>query len=151
MKIKLATSEEIKTLTDISKRAFDTDIGVGGKEIGGPPDYDSDNWHIKMMQNNNLYSIIEDSIIIGGMLLFRDCKNKDILYVGRIFIAPNVHKKGYGLEAMKLVEDMFPVVTTFKLDTPIWNKRTNCFYKKAGYIKMDEDEESIYFQKIVKR
>jgi len=102
------------------------------------------------MQNNNLYSIIEDSIIIGGMLLFRDCKNKDILYVGRIFIAPNVHKKGYGLEAMKLVEDMFPVVTTFKLDTPIWNKRTNCFYKKAGYIKMDEDEDSIYFQKIVK-
>jgi len=151
MKIKLATSEEIKTLTDISKRAFDTDIGVGGKEMGGPPDYDSDNWHIKMMQNDNLYSIIEDGIIIGGMLLFRDCKNNYIMYVGRIFIAPGVHKKGYGLEAMMLMEDMFPVVTTFKLDTPIWNKRTNCFYKKAGYIKMYEDKDSIYFEKIVKR
>ncbi|MBO6163350.1 MAG: hypothetical protein J6O53_08860 [Eubacterium sp.] len=45
---------DIKELTAISIKAFDSDIQVGGKEAGGPPDYDSESWHRKMMEQNHL-------------------------------------------------------------------------------------------------
>jgi len=45
--IKLASPEEIKIVTNISKRAFDTDVMVGADEVGGPPNYDSEKWHKK--------------------------------------------------------------------------------------------------------
>lgn len=40
--IKLASPEDIKIVTNISKRAFDTDVMVGADEVGGPPNYDSE-------------------------------------------------------------------------------------------------------------
>ncbi|MFA9375293.1 MAG: GNAT family N-acetyltransferase [Lachnotalea sp.] len=147
MDIKLASPEEIKIVTNISKRAFNTDVLVGANEEGGPPDYDSENWHKKMMLSHNLYTIMQEDYIIGGAVLFQDKRNKEIMYVGRIFIDPNENKKGFGLEAMKYIEKMFPKIKIWRLETPVWNIRTNSFYKKLGYMEMYRDKESVYYQK----
>ena len=56
MFLRKSTINDIKELTAISIKAFDSDIQVGGKEAGGPPDYDSESWHRKMMEQNHLYS-----------------------------------------------------------------------------------------------
>lgn len=32
-----------------------------------------------------------------------------------------------------MIETLYPDVTTFTLDTPLWNIRTNNFYQKLGY------------------
>ncbi len=147
--IKLANPEEIKIVTNISKRAFDTDVMVGADEVGGPPNYDSEKWHKKMMLSHNLYTIKQEDYLIGGAVLFQDKRNKEIMYVGRIFIDPKEYKKGFGLESMKYIENMFPKITTWRLETPIWNTRTNSFYKKLGYLEMYRDKESVYYQKEV--
>lgn len=147
MNIKLSTPAEIKELTDISKRAFDTDISVGASDIGGPPYYDSEDWHVKLMSNNNLYTITHNNHIIGGVILFPDEQNKKAMYIGRIFIDPVWHKKGFGLSAMKFLEAMFPDITLWRLETPVWNTRTNSFYKKLGYCEMHKDIDSVYYQK----
>ncbi len=54
MFLRKSTINDIKELTAISIKAFDSDIKVGGKEAGGPPDYDSESWHKKMMEQNHL-------------------------------------------------------------------------------------------------
>lgn len=96
MELRKAKAEEAKMLTEISKQAFDTDINVGSKEIGGPPCYDDEKWHVEMMS---------------------------------------------------LIETMNSKIHTIKLDTPIWNIRTNQFYQKLGYKEVKTDNEFVYYQK----
>ena len=147
MILRISKKEDIPELTRISKAAFDTDNLVGNPETGGPPDYDSASWHEKMTDDGNLYTAIDQNTIIGGAVLFPDVEQKE-LYIGRIFIDPEHFQKGYGIAIMERVERMFPGFLC-KLDTPLWNVRTNRFYAKLGYQEIGRDEETVYYQKQV--
>ena len=145
MVLRKAAPSEIPKLTRISKAAFDTDCLVGGTQLGGPPDYDSDIWHESMMDSGNLYTVICEDKLIGGAILFPDANHKEI-YIGRIFVDPVYFRKGYGLAIMEQIAKMHPGFLC-KLETPIWNVRTNCFYTKLGYQETGRDKETIYYQK----
>ncbi|MDD3411711.1 MAG: GNAT family N-acetyltransferase [Eubacteriales bacterium] len=145
MELRLADEHEIPALTALSKAAFDTDSQVGSPEPGGPPEYDSVPWHQSMRAQGHLYSLLKDGVLVGGMLLFRD--GQDVLYVGRVFIAPCFQRQGYGLEAMRAAERLFPGVRVIRLDTPVWNRRTNRFYPRLGYAEVRRDAESVYYEK----
>ena len=147
MVLRKAAPSEIPELTRISKAAFDTDCLVGGRSAGGPPDYDSESWHAKMMECGNLYTSIDQNTIIGGAVLFPNVEQKE-LYIGRIFIDPVHFQKGYGLAIMEQMERIHPGFLC-KLDTPVWNIRTNRFYTKLGYQETGRDEETVYYQKQV--
>ena len=141
--VKAGTSDAL-TLNGISKRAFDSDIDVGAPSAGGPPGYMSVPFHTKMARTNCLYKLTENGLIVGGAILFRD---KDKLNIGRIFVSPENHRKGYGAFMMQEIEALFPDVKEFTLDTPIWNVRTNAFYSKLGYTEIRRDKEFIYYRK----
>ena len=100
-----------------------------------------------MMNQGHLFTAIIEDTIVGGAILFGDENTPSFMYVGRIFISPQFFRRGYGIELMKQIESMNPNVTMWSLDTPIWNQRTNNFYKKIGYIEKSRDEEMIYYQK----
>lgn len=140
-----AIEEDIRTLTEISKAAFNTDVLVGGKENDGPPAYDSYEWHKKMMEENHLFTYVNNNEIVGGAVLFKD---ESKLYVGRIFISPKFFKQGFGQLLMQDIENFFPDVKKMNLDTPVWNIRTNKFYHKCGYTETGRDEESVYYEKV---
>ena len=78
----------------------------------------------EMIGYGHIFSAIVDDQIVGGAILFTD---GDVMEIGRIFISPQFHGKGYGLEMMSLIEKMNSKIHTIKLDTPIWNIRTNQF------------------------
>ncbi|MBQ0051553.1 MAG: GNAT family N-acetyltransferase [Treponema sp.] len=144
MILRKSNSSEAGELTRISIKAFGTDSLVGGAENDGPPGYDSEEWHMKMMEENHLFTYFDDdNTIIGGAVLF----GKEELYVGRIFIDPKYFLRGYGKALMETIEKNFQA-KTIKLDTPIWNGRTNQFYKKCGYIETGRDSENVYFEKV---
>lgn len=149
--ISIVVSEEkhAKILTLISKSAFDTDVLVGADLIGGPPNYDSEKWHMRMIKSKKMYSIICDSEIIGGIILFKDKIDAEVMYVGRIFIKPELFKKGYGIQAMKEIENMYSKIKYWRLETPNWNVRTNSFYLKLGYVPMKREGNSVFYQKSV--
>ena len=147
MYLRKTVHSEISELTRISKAAFDTDNFVGNPETGGPPDYDSEPWHAKMMEDGNLYTAIDQHTIIGGAVLFPNAEQKG-LYIGRIFIDPVHFRKGYGITIMEQIERMHSGFLC-RLDTPIWNVRTNRFYAKLGYQETGRDEETVYYQKQV--
>ena len=140
---KAGTSDAL-TLNGISKRAFDSDVKVGAVSSGGPPGYMSVSYHTKMARMNCLYKLTDNGLILGGAILFLD---KDKLNIGRIFVSPENHRKGYGIYMMQEIEKMFPDVKEFTLDTPIWNVRTNSFYSKLGYKELRRNDEFIFYFK----
>ena len=139
-----ASTSDALTLNGISKRAFDSDVQVGAPSAGGPPGYMSVSYHTKMAGSNHLYKLVDNGLIVGGAILFLD---KDKLNIGRIFVSPEHHRKGYGIYMMQEIEAMFPDVKEIVLDTPIWNVRTNTFYTKLGYKEVKRDQEFIYYSK----
>ena len=146
MKLENAELKNIERIVAISKTAFDSDIYVGATEPDAPPDYDSIPWHIQMKNEGHLFQAVVNGEIVGGAILFLD-KDSETLYIGRIFIDPIHYRKGYGLALMKMVEDCYAGVRKIKLDTPLWNVRTNAFYTKLGYCEVRRDEEFAYYQK----
>lgn len=139
-----AGTADALTLTCISKSSFDSDAEVGAPSAGGPPGYMSIPYHTKMARAGHLYKLTDNGLIVGGALLFR---NGDELNIGRIFVDPEHHRKGYGIFMMREIEAMFPDVTVFTLDTPVWNIRTNTFYTKLGYTETKRSDEFIYYSK----
>ena len=97
-----------------------------------------------MAAQKHLYTFYQDRLIVGGAILFKDGAH---LHIGRIFIDPEHFRKGLGIQLMELIEDLFPDVTTFSLDTPLWNIRTNNFYQKLGYEMERTDQEFAYYGK----
>lgn len=71
---------------------------------------------------------MEGNEVIGAVILFLH-ENKQDLFVGRIFIDCRYHRNGYGIALMECIENMYATVNEVYLDTPIWNIRTNAFYK----------------------
>ena len=93
MKLVKAERAQLERIVAISKRAFETDVAVGGAVGDYPPAYDSVVWHEQMLEEGHLFQAIEDDAVIGGAILFLS-ENKESLYVGRIFIDSFHHKKG---------------------------------------------------------
>ena len=88
-----AGTSDVLTLNGISKRAFDSDILVGAASPSGPPGYMSMSFHMKMARQGHLYKLTDDGSIVGGAILFLE---NNVLNVGRIFVAPEHFRKGYG-------------------------------------------------------
>ena len=149
MKLEHAEKQHIEKIVSISKRAFETDVEVGGTVGDYPPEYDSICWHEQMLNEGHLFQAIVDDVVIGGAILFLG-ENKESLYVGRIFVDSLHHKKGYGIALMELVEKAYPNVKELNLDTPIWNIRTNSFYKKLGYTELKQEDGFLYYRKNLK-
>ncbi len=140
----LAGTSDALTLTGISKRSFETDILVGGPSKGGPPGYMSVSFHTKMARMKHLFKLTENGLIVGGAIL---SLKDDVLNIERIFVVPENFRKGYGIFMMQEIEDLFPGVKKYMLDTPEWNIRTNSFYKKLGYKEIQRNKGLIYYVK----
>jgi len=146
MHIVLAEENRIKTIVDMSVRAFETDVNVGGAKGDCPPEYDSVEWHKQMAREGHLYQAMMGNDIVGGALLFPD-EAKNSVYIGRIFIDSAYHRKGYGILLMECIENSFPSAAEFDLDTPSWNVRTNAFYAKLGYKIVKEEDGFVFYRK----
>ena len=146
MYIVKAEENQIKTIVDMSVRAFETDVNVGGTEGDCPPEYDSVEWHKQMAQEGHLYQAMIGKDIVGAAVIFPD-ETKNSVYIGRIFIDSIHHRKGYGIRLMECIEKNFPFATEFNLDTPSWNVRTNAFYGKLGYQIIKEEDGFVFYRK----
>ena len=96
MNIVIADENQVKTIVDMSVRAFETDIDVGGTKGDCPPEYDSVEWHKHMAREGHLYQAMIGKDIVGAAVIFPDEINNRV-YIGRIFIDSIYHRKGYGI------------------------------------------------------
>ena len=146
MQIVIAEENQIKTIVDMSVRAFETDVNVGGTKGDCPPEYDSVEWHKQMAREGHLYQAMIGNDIVGAAIVFPD-ETKNSVYIGRIFIDSIHHRKGYGIQLMECIEKNYPSAAEFNLDTPSWNVRTNAFYEKLGYQIVKEEDGFVFYRK----
>ena len=93
MKLVKAERTQLQKIVAISKRAFETDVAVGGAVGDYPPEYDSLIWHEQLLNEGHLLQAVVDGEIVGGAILFLD-NDVETLYIGRIFIDPIHYRKG---------------------------------------------------------
>ena len=148
MRIVKAEEKQVSKIVDISIRAFETDVDVGGAKGDCPPGFDSVEWHGQMAQEGHLYAAMIGDDLVGAAIVFPDEKSQSV-YVGRIFIDSLYHRKGYGTRLMECIEKIFTWATEFNLDTPLWNKRTNAFYQGLGYRLIKAEDGFNFYQKKV--
>lgn len=150
MRIVKAEEKQVSKIVDISIRAFETDVDVGGAKGDCPPGFDSVEWHEQMAQEGHLHAAMIGDDLVGAAIVFPNEKTKSV-YVGRVFIDSLYHRKGYGTRLMECIEKVFPWATEFNLDTPCWNKRTNAFYQGLGYRLIKVEDGFNFYQKKVSR
>jgi GNAT superfamily N-acetyltransferase len=132
-----AVEEDAEIFAEISKRAFDTDVDVGAPGPGGPPGYDSPEFHIRIREFLDCYKILLDGATVGGVFVGK--VNEEHLVLERIFVDPDLHKRGIATRATELVWEILPEARLWTLGTPEWNVRTKRFYEKLGFTQVGWD------------
>lgn len=83
-------------------------------------------------------TILFKDTIIGGAFVVEVGKKGEI---GAIFIDPSYQHKGFGKETMLFIENMYPTVKIWTLETPADSFKKHRFYESIGYKKTDERED----------
>ena len=132
-----AVEEDTEIFAEISKRAFDTDVDVGAPGPGGPPGYDSPEFHMRIREFLDCYKILLDGATVGGVFVGK--VNEEHLVLERIFVDPDLHNRGIATRATELVWELYPGGRLWTLGTPEWNVRTTHFYEKLGFVQVGWD------------
>ena len=138
--IRLAKADEAnaETLADISKRAFHTDAHVGSSwGESGPPGYDSAEAQARYMNGCDYYEIHVGDLTVGAIMVLQ--KEAAHYECCGLFVDPQYHNRSIATRAFELVWELYPDAQRWSVGTPAWNRRTNHFYRKLGFVQIGTD------------
>ena len=78
MYIVKAEAEQVDKIVDMSIRAFETDVNVGGAEGDCPPEFDSVEWYKQVAREGHLYQAMIDNDMVGAAIVFSDETEKSV-------------------------------------------------------------------------
>ena len=111
------------------------------------PGYDSVDMQKYHMWDNKYFKIMYNDALAGVLLISHT--GREHARVDRFYIAPTFQNKGIGSKVITLMEDMYPMVKIWTLDTIQKSIRNHDFYEKNGYTKTGEDEDERYYCKTI--
>ena len=144
--------EDIPSLTNVMKRAFDHDAQVHlGVDQGGPDGYDNGEFFHKWLfsyDESQGYKILLDGQIVGGFIVWILESRANRL--GTIFVDPDHQNRGIGTQAWNFIEASYPDTLSWELDTPDWAVKNHHYYEqKCGFEKIrevpEEDRDGVSF------
>jgi len=126
--------EDIKILFNMAMLSFQRDYEKYGVY---PPLL---NMKRKCFQPPRMFgkTILADGKIIGGAFVMTFSRKGEL---GAIFLDPHQQHKGYGKQAILMIEEMCPKVKRWKLETPGENFGLHKFYESLGYVKVGERKD----------
>ncbi|MGE8081367.1 GNAT family N-acetyltransferase [Peribacillus loiseleuriae] len=96
-----------------------------------PPGYSSVEMTKYMVEELAYYKIIHNKYIVGGIIV--TITGKSFGRIDRIFVDPKHQGKKIGSRAIELIEEEFPTVRTWDLETSSRQVNNHHFYEKMGY------------------
>ena len=120
----------IEPLTAIMVRAFDDDARrYRGCEHDGPPGYDDGSFLRKwgLESGAAAFALYHEGQLVGGIILFFSPDGQEGV-LGCLFIDSACHGKGLGRAAWFQAEKKYPLVRTWRTETPAISYRNHCFY-----------------------
>lgn len=133
IKFAIALVSDAEILRDIAISAFEEDKIKYGFT---PPGIETIEWHLSKINNGMYYKIMVEDKIVGAINLY-DLKNNHFR-LGAVYIEPSYQNKGIGTKAISFIENTYPDINKWSLDTPYKNYKNHKFYEKHGYVKIDE-------------
>jgi GNAT superfamily N-acetyltransferase len=130
-----AATSDAELLLQAKIKAFEWDVEKYGM---GPPSYDSLADLLVAISKAQYYKILYNNVIVGGFSLY-DMGNSHF-ELGSIYIEPDYQGKGIGEQAISYIEQSYPEVRKWTLETPYLSFRNHHFYEKMGYIKIGEEK-----------
>jgi len=151
--IKKAMMNDAVLLTKIMKAAFDQEAQkwLSSDEQNTadfniqPPGYDSMEMTEYMIQELDYYKVIYKDEIVGGIIV--TISGKSYGRIDRIFIGPDFQGSGFGSAAMNFIEEQYPYVKTWELETSAKQINNHHFYEKMGYQISFKTEEEYGYEK----
>ncbi|MGN4422926.1 GNAT family N-acetyltransferase [Bacillus cereus group sp. MYBK30-1] len=150
--IEKATILDAEKLTEIMKRTFDEEakqwLPDQEKIIDyniQPPGYSSVEMTIYSIEELNYFKVILDEEIVGGIIV--TISGKSYGRIDRIFVDPIHQGKGIGSQVIDLIEEEFPSVRIWDLETSSRQINNHHFYKKMGYETIFEMEDEFCYVK----
>lgn len=147
--VQAAKVSDCDALARTSKLAFDHDVKYGAPGPGGPPGYDSPEWHRNAFRWGRLFKLVQDGRIVGGAIVI--VKSRDWMELGRIWLVPEAQNRGLGKLALRSIEELFPWTRRWTLGTPVWNLRNQHFYGSCGYRETGRSGDEVTFEKALAR
>lgn len=144
-------TEDAERIVEIKRLAYtdeDTRFGGGkGEKLKYIGNIDFIFW---CMNRFHLYKILFGEIIIGTFWLDHETDERPNHFELQDFcITPEYQNKGYGEEALRLMEKLHPNVGIWSLSTSTFSIRNQHLYEKMGYIKIGQTEEKVFYEKTV--
>lgn len=152
--IEKATILDAEKLTNIKKRTFDEEVkkwlpnqdDIIDYNIQ-PPGYSSIEMTKYMIRELEYFKVLQAKEIIGGIIV--TISGKSFGRIDRIFVDPNNQGQGIGSRVINLVEEEFPNVRTWDLETSSRQINNHYFYEKMGYrTTFESEDEYCYLKKI---
>lgn len=134
IKFNRAAASDAELLLQAKIKAFAWDVEKYGM---GPPKYDSLEDLLVAISKAKYYTISYNDNIVGGFSLYD--MGSQHFELGSIYIDPEYQGKGIGQQAISYMEQSYPEVRKWTLDTPYLSFRNHHFYEKMGYIKIGEE------------
>lgn len=128
------TAELNRTLYDAFSQASVEDFGVEGVI---PPGVDDGSMVETAFEEQIIYSIRDQHTLIGGIIV--EERPPDEMFLQTLWIDPEHQRKQVGSEAMAFLEDTYPDVAAWSLETPKASDRNRRFYEKHGYRVVAEE------------
>lgn len=149
IRLEVAIATDAKQIRNmmIAVEADETDKWYDNDERPFIPGYDSVDMQNYHMWNEKYYKILYNDLLAGVLLISHT--GREYARVDRFYIDPSFQNKGIGSIVITLMEEMYPMVKIWTLDTIQKSIRNHSFYEKNGYEKVDEDDEEIYYQKVI--
>ncbi|PES61867.1 GNAT family N-acetyltransferase [Bacillus cereus] len=154
--IEKATILDAEKLTEIMKRTFDEEAkrwlcdqeGVIDYNIQ-PPGYSSVEMTIYSIEELDHFKVIMDEEIVGGIIV--TISGKSYGRIDRIFVNPKHQGKGIGSQVIDFIEEEFPSVRIWDLETSSRQINNHHFYKKMGFETIFETEDEYCYVKRIKK
>ncbi|HBD94936.1 MAG: hypothetical protein A2015_08260 [Spirochaetes bacterium GWF1_31_7] len=139
-----AVKEDAEALKTSQVKAFldDNKNKPDGVTMDMPPGCNSLEWNIDVIEKNEVYKIMYDTIPVGGFIIFSGKENCKI--IGRVWILPEYQNRGIGKKAFDILFKMSKIKTSWYLETPDWAFRNHHFYESIGFVKTGETEFDNY-------
>lgn len=149
LKLEKVIQKDCEAIRNIMIRVYDDEMEKWFKDGGNPniPGYDSIEMQRYHTWDNKYFKIIYDNEIIGVTLLSHT--RREHARIDRLFILPEHQGKGFGTKILRLIEESFPKIKIWTLETTQRSTRNHHFYEKNGYVMVDENGEEKYYCKTI--
>ncbi|WP_166805830.1 GNAT family N-acetyltransferase [Jeotgalibacillus sp. R-1-5s-1] len=148
--LRKADQHDLVSLTTLSDQVFSMEADrwmlEGGTDANvQPPGYADQEMMMYMLEHLEVVCLELDGEMVGGAVLTFPARG--YVRIDRIFIAVSHQGKGWGKQAMKLLEERYPDCFRWQLETSVRQVPNRYFYQACGYELVFETEDELYFEK----